>query len=281
MAPGRGELVSELRDLIARAGVVPAEVARLTGISEATLSRYLNAKVVPGPGAVRKIVTALGTAGTDRAERAVALAEDLRAGTASRVVVLRSGTATRQRRYAEIESGSEHITSFTPLLVPGLLQIEPYARAVFSSAGQAGETLERNLRDRISGRQALLASPGHRFTQVMTEGALRWQVRSAALMSEQVRHIARMAERDTGGRVRIGIIPWTATVDVFPLTNFDLYDDQRAVIVGTDFGTSFLDRPRDVAVYVEQFGRLARSAAFDGDAVPELERIAADYDARG
>jgi transcriptional regulator with XRE-family HTH domain len=276
-SPGRDELARALRNLIDAAGLVPAEVARRAGISEATMSRYLNKKVVPSPAAVRKIVTAAGQGGTDDAQQAVQLAEDLRAGAARRVVLLRSGTATAQKRFAEIEAEATHVASFTPLIVPGLLQTEAYARAVFTSGGQSGPRLEENLRGRIEQRQKLLDDPDHRFTQIVTEGALRWHAGGPAVMAEQVEHIAHRARLDTGGRVQIGIIPWSTPVDLFPLTNFDLYDDERAVIVGTNFGTNYLDRPLDVAVYVRMFQRLRELAVFGDAAVAEIERIAGEY----
>lgn len=276
-SPGRDDLARSLRHLIDAAGLLPAEVARRAGISEATMSRYLSTKVVPSPAAVRKIVTAAGQGETDDAQQAVQIAEDLRAGAARRVVLLRAGTATAQKRFAEIEAAATHVASFTPLIVPGLLQTEAYARAVFSAGGQTGPKLEANVRDRVEQRQKLLDDPEHRFTQIMTEGALRWHATGPSVMAEQAEHIARQARRDTGGRVQIGIIPWSTPADLFPLTNFDLYDDERAVIVGTNFGTNYLDRPLDVAVYVRMFRRLRELAVFGDAAADEVERIAADY----
>ncbi len=278
--PGSDELASELRGLVDRSGLRPAEVARRIGVSDNTMSRYLgkaSLKVVAPPAAVRKIVAAVEATDTEEGRQAITLAEDLRSGSASRVVVLRSGTVTRQRKFDELEQAAQHIATFGGLIVPGLLQIEPYARAVFTSAGQPAAVVEDNLRVRLGERAARLASPDHRFVQVMSEAALRWHIGSPEVMAEQVQHIADLARRDSGGRVRIGVIPWTTPADLFPMTNFDLYDEERAVIVGTDFGTAFLDRSRDVQVYVRQFQRLCELAVFDEAAVAEFERIAEDY----
>lgn len=274
--PGRDDLARDLRELVGSSGMLPAEVARRTGISEATISRYLNNKVSPSPTAVARIVATTGSTGTERAEQVIRLAEDLRDGAASRVVVLRSGTATSQRRFAAIEADTAHVATFTPLIVPGLLQIEPYVRAVFASGGRPGTEAEQNIHHRLS-RQRLLDDQDHRFTQVMTEGALRWHVGGPEVMAAQLDHIARQARTDTAGRVRIGIIPWTTPTDLFPLTNFDLYDDDRAVVIGTNFGTNFLDRPRDVATYVDQFRRLCELAVFDAGAAGIADRIGRDY----
>jgi len=271
--PGHTDLANALRALVAESGLLPAEVARRSGISEATISRYLNGRILPPPGKVGTLADAVGLRDSGAAAEAVRLAEDLRSGSASRVVVLRSGTATSQRRFAEIESTAQHVSTFTCTLVPGLLQTERYARAIFTAGGQTGDALEANLRDRLSVRQRRLADPELRVTQVITEGALSWHVGSPELMIEQLDHLASLCRLDTADRVRIGLIPSSQPTDLFPRTNFDLYDD-HSVIIGTDFGTCFLDRPHDVARYIEQLRHLTELAVFGDGAATEFERIA-------
>src|SRR5690606_27919678 len=122
----------------------------------------------------------------------------------------------------------------------------------------------------------MLANFDRQYVQIMTEGALR-RAGSPQMMAEQVEDLARWARRDTSGRVRVGIVPWHVEMDFFPRTNFDLYDEDRAVIIGTDFGVAFLDRPADVGTYVQQMRRLTDLAAFGEAAAVEFDRIAASY----
>lgn len=276
MTHGRQELASSLRDLIARADLTPAEVSRRIGMAESTMSRYLAGRVGVSPAAVRRIITACGVSDTLEAQQLEQLAEDVRAGTASRVVILRAGAATSQRRFGQLERGAESVATFTTLMVPGLLQTERYMRALFATGGRTGVALEASVKDRLE-RQDAMRTSSTRYVQVTTEGALRWQLESRDLMAEQAEHIAGLARDLEGSRVRVGIIPWTAPVDVFPLTNFDLYNGSRAVIVGTNFGTSFLERSQDVGVYVQQLEQLERLAVFGPAAALELERIAREY----
>lgn len=276
--PGRDDLTAALRGLVDSLELTAAEVARRTGMSEATVGRYIGriaTTSLPKLPQVRRMVDALGMAHTPEGREAVQLAEDLNAANA-RVVLLRSGSATSQRRFQEIEAGYGHICTFGALIVPGLLQTEAYMRVVFASGGQGPEQIDGNVAGRLA-RQERLHDPGCRFTLVVTEGALRWQAASADVMAKQLVHLAETAGRETGGRVQVGVIPWTSAVDLFPRSSFDLYDDQRAVIVGTDFGTAYLDKPGDVDVYVRQFARLSELAVFNADAVPVFERIAEDY----
>ncbi len=274
--PGRADLARTLRQLVDTSELSAAEVGRRVGVSEATISRYLRNKSLPTPAAVGKIVAATGLAGTGDAEAVTQLAEDLRGGAASRVVLLRPGTVTYQRRFSEMESASAHVRTFTPLVTPGLLQTERYARVIFGSNGRAPADIDAQVRARVEERQGRLAAPDHQFTQVMTEGALRWNLGGPAVMVEQLERIAAAARLDTEGRVEVGIIPSSVAAEVLPMTNFDIHDE-ALVIIGTGFGTAFLDRPHDVAFYLDQFERLHTLAVFGEEAAVEAERIAVDY----
>lgn len=275
MTHGRQELASGLRGLIARAAVTRAEVSRRLEVSESTVSRWLGGRVAVTPETVRRIITACAARDDPEADALEAMAREIAAGSASRVVILRSGAATGQRRWGKLERDAQHVATFTTLIVPGLLQTEAYARGVFASGGQDGALLERNVTGRLE-RQEAMRTSSTRYTQILTEGALRWRFGSRDLMLEQVEHLAEVARAEDGPRVRVGIIPWTTAVDLIPLTSFDLYDS-NTVVVGSSFGTAFIDRPQDVAVYLEQFARLERFALFGDDARRVFERVAQEY----
>ncbi len=275
MTHGRQELASGLRGLIDRAELTPAEVSRRLEVAESTVSRWLGGRVAVAPATVRRIITACDARADPAADGLEAMAEEIAAGSASRVVILRSGAATSQRRWGKLERDAAHVATFTTLIVPGLLQTEAYARAVFASGGREGKALEGNVRGRLK-RQEAMRTSSTRYTQITTEGALRWRFGSRELMLEQAEHLAAAARAETGPRVRIGIVPWTTPTDLIPLTSFDLYDSSTAV-VGSSFGTAFIDRPQDVAVYVDQLEQLERLAVFGLEAADELERIAREY----
>lgn len=148
-------------------------------------------------------------------------------------------------------------------------------RVLFASGGLSGPGLEKAVGERLKRQEKMRVSSRTRYTQILTEGALRWRFGSRELMLEQAEHLAAAARAETGPRVRIGLIPWTVSTNLVPLTSFDLYDSSTAV-VGSSFGTAFMDRPQDVAVYVEQLEQLEQLAVFGLEAAVELERIARD-----
>lgn len=178
-----------------------------------------------------------------------------------------------QERIGRIERTSVTMRHFHPAVVSGLLQLPDYARVIFSAGGDLSADEVRTAVDRRMARQALLTEPGRSFTFLLTEGPLRWQIGSPQLMAAQLDHIASIADQP---HVRVGVIPWTTTVEVAPVAGFDLYDE-RVVIVGTEAGTTFLTDPDDVAPYLRLFAGLAALASYDDAPLTMLRRIAADY----
>jgi len=274
--PGRRDLAETLAQLIEQAGLSNGEVARRAGVDVATVGRWVENKVKIGTKQAQQVIAATGLADTDLARDALRLAEVVQSESAYRVVILRSGSLLSQRRYADYEREAKQISTFTLAMVPGNLQTEAYARAVFSAGGQRGAKLEDNVRVRVRDRQDMLANSDRHYIQIMTEGALR-RAAAPGVMADQVEHVARWARADTAGRVQVGIVPWHVEMSFFPRTNFDLYDEDKAVIIGTDFGVAFLDRPVEVAKYVDQLRRLRELALFGESAAAEFDRIAADY----
>lgn len=266
---GRDELSRTLRELRTASGLTIREVADRVGMSHSTVSRLERGRYVPTPEQMASLASAVGARATVR-RRLVTLAKDVRERTASRQVLLRAGAGTAQREFGRIEAAAGHVQSFSPVMVLGLLQTADYAHAVFTSAVPADQ-VEDAVTARLA-RQRMLTSAGPpAFTQVMAEGALRWCAGAAEVMARQCDHIAEMASQ-----VRIGIIPSTREVDVFPMTGFDLYDE-RAVIVGTITGTAFLRSEGDVAEYVRLFRRLEELAVFGDEARALVAAMAERY----
>ncbi|MGH3826659.1 MAG: helix-turn-helix domain-containing protein [Pseudonocardiaceae bacterium] len=270
---GRDELSGALRELRKAAGLSGVEAGKRIGQTQASISRFENGRFVPTPETVDALCRVYGSSTAER-QRLVRISRDLREDVkpAARMVIQR-GAARMQERISRIERTSVTVRHFHPAVVSGLLQLPDYARVIFSAGGDLSANEVRMAVDRRIARQALLTEPGRSFTFLLTEGPLRWQVGSPRLMTAQLEHIARVADQPN---VRVGVIPWTTAVEVAPVAGFDLYDD-RAVIVGTDAGTTFLADPPDVASYVRLFADLAAVASYDDDALAVLCGVAADY----
>lgn len=265
---GGDELSRTLRRLREEANLSGLAAGKAAGFSQAKVSRIENGVNVPTPKDVATLAEVYGAPAEVR-QRLAQLAEDMRAG--SRRVVLNRGGTEFQDRIARIEQASEHVRTFTPTVVPGLLQTADYARAIFSSGTLSPAEIDAAVANRME-RQRLLGADGHRFTLLTTAGALSWCAGSPAVMAAQADHLA--APQPVN--VRFGIIPWGVPATVFPLHTWDIYD-KRGVIIGLVSTTALLTNPQDVAAYDTLFSELERIAVYGDEARAELRRIAGEY----
>jgi transcriptional regulator with XRE-family HTH domain len=269
---GQDWLSATLRELRKAAGLSGAAVAQRLGTSQRRISHIETGRFLPRPDEIRALA-ALYRAPADTRRQLLQVVTDLRAESAPRArVVMARGAWRMQQRIARAEAASARLRLFHCAIVLGLVQTADYARAVFSDGGDiTGEDLERCVSERLD-RQRVLDS-GRDITLLMTEGALRWQAVGPAVMAAQLDHIAEVSHRP---HVRVGVIPWTTPVAVFPLHGFSIYDE-RAVIVGSRVATAFLADPLDVAEHVKLFAELETVAAWGVDARGHLGRIAAEF----
>ncbi|MEU0086176.1 helix-turn-helix transcriptional regulator [Streptomyces sp. NPDC006274] len=146
---------------------------------------------------------------------------------------------------AELEQQARTISEYAPMLVPGLLQTEGYARALVSAAQrfEAQEVVERLVRTRMD-RQALLDSPtAPLLWVVLHESALRVRVGDCDVMAEQLTTLVGVAR--TSRRLLVQVLPFEAGAAAF--------------LNGTTIHMTFDEAPR--VVYTE--------SAFTGQLVEE------------
>jgi Domain of unknown function (DUF5753) len=97
----------------------------------------------------------------------------------------RSGPPGWFAKWADIEARASLIRWFEPLLIPGLLQVESYARAVLAWKPDSAST-EANLKSRLA-RQSVLDRAELRV--VILESVLYREVGDAVTMGGQVQHL--------------------------------------------------------------------------------------------
>jgi transcriptional regulator with XRE-family HTH domain len=261
-----------LRELREAAKLSTRDVARLTGFSAAKISRVERGHNIPTEADVATLTRAYRAPADVRA-RLTTIARDIQSE--HRPVVMARGRgqpSAFQERLQRIEATTEHLTTFTPTVVPGLLQTETYMRALVAYRELPAQEVDNFVAARLA-RQERLMDPAHRLTLITTEGALGWRAGTPEDMVEQVERIIAVARLPS---VRGGIIPWGTRAPVFPLHGWDLHD-HRAVIYGTVEATAILTEPRDVARYVTLTDAVAQIAVWGDEARAELSRIADVY----
>jgi len=264
-------LSATLRDLRNKAGLSGMEAARRAGKSQRWISDIERGKLVPRESDLVALLEVYGAKATVRRQLLQA-ARDLGPESRRARVIMSRGGWQMQARIGEAEAQAARIRSFQPVMVVGLAQTPAYMRSVFASGGGiTGTDLDKSVAERVF-RQAILGS-GRDISMIMTEGALRWQAVNAAVMTEQLDHLAEISQR---AGVRVGVIPWTSGVGIYPRSGFHLYDS-RAVHVATDVATALITDTQDVALYEKLWSELDAVTAWDSEAREHIERITADY----
>lgn len=96
----------------------------------------------------------------------------------------------------EIEPNARVLRSWDPLLVPGLLQTEPYAREIFAREPRITPAeVEARVQARLLRQQILDSDDAPSLLALIDAGVLRRPVGDAALMRQQISFLLEVAQR--------------------------------------------------------------------------------------
>jgi transcriptional regulator with XRE-family HTH domain len=264
----KDELALALREARKRAGLTGDRLAARCGISQSKISKIETGKVLPSVTDVERILTVLGVGG-ERTTDLMALARLANTEFQSVRASLRRGLHQKQRELAALEADSQHIRFFLPLMITGLLQTPEYARASMANfPGDHPQAIAKRL-----DRQAALYKPAKRFTFVLTEAAVRWQLCEPRVMAVQMGRLASLSELPN---IRIGVIPLDTYVPDGPLNTFTVYDE-RIATAETFGGVILMRDPRDVAYHLGLFAFFEQYAVFDDEVRARLESYAGAF----
>ncbi|WP_262387268.1 helix-turn-helix transcriptional regulator [Streptomyces sp. TRM49041] len=98
------------------------------------------------------------------------------------------------RRRAEMDAEAVALREYQAQDMPGLLQSEDYARALFSQIA-GGEEVEERVKARLSRQQRFLAPGGPLYIAVLDESCLRTVVGGPAVMRVQCAHLLDVGQR--------------------------------------------------------------------------------------
>ncbi|MDQ3403989.1 MAG: helix-turn-helix domain-containing protein [Actinomycetota bacterium] len=167
-----------------------------------------------------------------------------------------------------LEDGAGEVASFDSVVVPGLLQTDPYAEAVIRGNPDLSDEQVRQLVNVRMGRQQILEreeNPIH-VSAVIDESVLYRQRGTTQVMEAQLNYLLEMSKRP---RIDIQILPYTAgstpaqdgstfTVLTFPP---EMVDDPGLVYVELLTGGKYFEKPAEVSEYRRALTRLRALAA--------------------
>jgi hypothetical protein len=244
--------------------------------STTKLSRLENGKVGASPRDIRDLCIVYGiTDGAER-ERLMALAREGKQRAWWQQLGLPYAT------YVGLEAEATSISDYNPDIVPGLLQVEGYARAIFESGDPPLDpaTLEGRIEARIR-RQALLAREDAPLLRcIVDEAALHRAVGGPAVMRAQ---LARIIEAASLPKVTFQVIPFEVGAHPGLDSNFVILEIagpgvNDVVYVEGAAGNIYLETPADLERYRRIFSRLQSIALDPEGSVAMVTRFAAAYE---
>lgn len=189
------QLGTELRNLRLEHGLGLNQFADRIGFDRGKLSRIENGKRTASEGDVAKILGNLGVNGEKYDELiAIARGADTDQWLATRLPEQRAQNAA----VVDFESRAAAITEWAPALIPGLVQVASYARAIMTSDEDVppGDVATR-VALRMGRREAIdpvrTAQPA-RFLALVDEAALRRNIGGPQVMAEQLEYLLQVAE---------------------------------------------------------------------------------------
>lgn len=259
----RENVARRLRGLRRDAGLTVTELADRCGWHHAKTSRIENARTPPSPTDIRLWCRATGTA--EQVPDLIASsqhAESLYREWRRRV---RTGLARLQTSYTELYRSTALLRTYSPVLIPGLLQTEGYATALLSRNAQLLDVPDDGA-DAAAARvrrSQVIHEQGHRFVFVIEEAVLHYQLGDADAMAAQLGYLL------TAGalpQVSFGIVP-TATHErvLSPQETFDVHDD---TLVSVELMSAEVNvtQPSEIALYVKAFEQLRSMAVYGAEA---------------
>src|SRR5437764_9696656 len=199
----RRRLASELRRLREAAELTIDEVGEKLECSASKISRIETGHVGVTPRDVRDMLELYGMTGDER-EALVQLAREARRqGWWHAYKEVFTGT------FVGLEADASSLRAFQPLLVPGLLQTETYARAVIRAMRpDADESeIQRRVAARTARQELLIEENPPAFWAVIDEAVLHRVVGGPDVMAHQTRRLAEAAQMP---HVTIQVVPFGA-----------------------------------------------------------------------
>ena len=268
-------LAAELLGLREAAGLNRQQVHELTKINEATLYRIEESQARPQQ---RTLLTLMDLYRADPAKRE--LLTRLLKDSARRGLVLpyHADLAEPYNIYIGLENEVTELRAFEPLVVPGLLQTEDYARALITEIAPQtrAEALDSTVRSRLDRQQRLTGEGALTLWAIIDEPTLHRVVGSPEITRTQLR---RLIDAAAIPNITVQVIPFgsgghSGMRGSFTLMHCADAEGPEVVYCDTMAGQVFVEDRAEITRYTDQFARLAAVALSPAESTRLIARLA-------
>ncbi len=267
---------AELKRLRELALLTADEVAQRLGWSASKVSRVENARIRLKPGDV-ELLLGLYEVNDEQRDKLISLAEEdsHKRWWDAYSDILSPGNLTLISFEAEASSA----LNYEPMVIPGLLQTESYARQVIRMWRTVMPTpppeLDRRLEVRLTRQRIIFSDNPMKLSVIVDKAVLRRQIGERAVMHEQLQHLAKVSERPN---IELKILPLSGehVTSSGPLMSLRIPDFGDVVYL-EDFSDGRLYIDDDALIYQHAlvFEKLSQ-ASLDFDESRQLIRRTAE-----
>lgn len=195
----------QLRELRERAELTTDEVGARIEASGSTVSRIETGKVGVKQVVLGQLLDMYEVTDPDHRETLLALA---RQGKQRGWLAKYSDLPPSYSQFIGLEAAADEMRNYEPLIVPGLLQTEAYARAMILAARptEAEEWVDRRVQARMARQQLLDQERSLRMIAVLDEGVLHRQIGGPAVLKVQ---LEKLKQRSESRNVTIQVLPFS------------------------------------------------------------------------
>ena len=260
----RQQVADRLREIRLDSGLSLRAVAEAAGWHESKSSRIEGARTRPSDSDIRAWCRACGAE-----QQAADLIAASRAADSTWTQwrrLERPGLRRAQESVIPLWEATREFRIYSPFLIPSPVQSESYIRALLKAIRDRRPNPVDDVEDAVAVRMArehVIYEPGHEFTVIVEENALRHRIGGSGAMGEQLEYLrAAMAVPS----VRLGIIPFTADRSPLrPVEMFFMFDDTE-VQVELVSGWLRVTQPSEIDMYLQAFTRLSQMAVYGREA---------------
>ena len=273
----RRELGFLLRQLRSERGLSIEDVAARAMFSATKLSRLETGRVGASPRDIRDLCLVYGiTDGAER-DRLMALAREGKQRAWWQQFDLPYAS------YVGLEAEAASISDYNSDIVPGLLQVEGYSRALFESAADPPldhAAIKQRTDARIRRQVLLTRDDAPLFHYIVDESALRRPIGGPAVMRGQ---LARIMEAARLPKVTFQLVPLDVgahpgLMSNFVILEFDKPEVNDVVYVEGAVGNIYLESAADLERYRRILSRLQAIALDPEGSAAKIARIAEAYE---
>lgn len=275
----RRRLGAELRNLRQAKNLTAAQVAKSLVWSESKVSRIEGGKSPLSDQDAKLLLNEYGVQDPEEVRQFIALTRRSRQNGWWHSF----GDALPEwfKPYLGFESDAASIWTYQTELVPGLLQTEDYAKVVIKATWPELSTDEVEARASARAQRKDILTDEHppKVWAILNEAVVRRVVGSAAIMEEQLKALADMAEELPN--VTVQVLPFDAGAHVSMGYSFShlSFEDVPGSIVYAEGLTSatYLDKQPDLSRHEDIFQRLVAAAERPEKSADMIRNIAEEY----